>query len=427
MRVGVLEPEKGNSPGRVHDIRSIEGELDVALHDPAGPLGRRRAHRQRWDTARMAQNSRKPDRDVGNARPEGGLLRRLRTSALTPQLLLAAKAALAAALAWIIALAVPGAPSEYPYYAPLGALLAMYPTVVGTFRLGIQTVIGLTIGIVLAHVAVWAGDPSWLTIAFVVGAGVLLGGALKRTAGGGSGIASAGLFVLVIGNENLGYSLGYFVQTVIGVSVGLAVSALIFPPLHVDDALGQMSRLRRTAAQELAQMCEALDEDWAEDDSRWTELRNDLSVSARNARNALHYADESRKGNVRGRLHPRDSGSDYHHVEILEVVASHTLNITNLLQDALHGTSREQPLPSPVRPALQTAFTAVGAVLDLWTVEEDDDATLTRAEDALQELDWAAWESSSREYPFGAAAAIAMSLHRILQAVTPELRANKAD
>ncbi|VDR33362.1 Predicted membrane protein [Arthrobacter agilis] len=373
------------------------------------------------DTAGMSHN-RIPGRRVPAARLDPELKGRLRAAAFHPQLLLAGKAALAAALAWTIALAIPGTPSEYPYYAPLGALLAMYPTVSGTLKLGLQTVVGLTVGIVLAYLAVWAGDPDWITIAFVVGAGVLLGGALRRTAGGGSGIASAGLFVLVIGNENLGYSLGYLVQTLVGVGVGLAVSALIFPPLHLNDAVGQMSQLRRTAARELQQMGQALDEDWEEDDARWAELRDSLSASARNARSALQYADESRKGNVRRRFHPRDVREDYRHVEVLEVVASHTLNITNLLQDALHGTSRERPLPDSVRTPLQSAFTAVGDVLDLWTVEEDDAVMLATAERALRDLGAAAYDASSREVPFGASAAIAMSLHRILQAVTPELR-----
>lgn len=363
-----------------------------------------------------------PRRGVLAARVNDELKGRLRAAVLNPQLLLAAKAALAAALAWIVALNLPGTPSDYPYYAPLGALLAMYPTVAGTLKSGLQTVTGLTIGIILAYLAVWAGDPSALTIAFVVGVGVLLAGALKRTAGGGSGIASAGLFVLVIGNNDLGYSLGYFVQTVVGVGVGLAVSALILPPLHLNDAVGQMSRLRRTAARQLQEMGEALEDDWAQDDPRWAELRDGLTASARNARDALQYADESRKGNVRRRFHPRDVSRDYRHVEVLEVVASHTLTITNMLQDALHGTSREHPLAGSVRLPLQQAFTAVGNVLDLWTVEEDDAATLRAADEALKALEVAAYEASSRDVPFGAAAAIGMSLHRIVQAVTPELR-----
>ncbi|WP_247827207.1 FUSC family protein [Arthrobacter antioxidans] len=362
-----------------------------------------------------------PGLGVLAARFDGDLRERLRAAVLTPQLLLAVKAAFAAALAWTIAQAIPGTPAEYPYYAPLGALLAIYPTVAGTVKLGLQTVVGLTIGILLAFVAVWAGDPNWVTIAFVVGVGVLLSGVLKRTAGGGSGIASAGLFVLVIGNENLGYSLGYLVQTLVGVGVGLAVSALILPPLHLNDAVGQMSGLRRTAARQLQEMGEALEEDWAGDDPRWGERRDDLTASVRNARSALQYANESRKGNVRRRLHPRDMRRDYRHVEVLEIVASHTLNITNMLQDGLHGTATEQSLPEAVRPPLQEAFTAVGNVLDLWTVEECSDENLHDAERTLKVLETAAYESSTETVPFGSAAAIGMNLHRILQAVRPEL------
>ncbi|MUK00595.1 FUSC family protein [Vibrio cholerae] len=379
------------------------------------------------DTAGMARKRRRTGRGVLAARIDDGLRERLRAAVVHPQLLLAGKAAVAAALAWSIALAIPGEASQYPYYAPLGALLAMYPTVAGTLKSGLQTVVGLAIGIVLAYIAVWAGDPDWLTIAFVVGMGVLLAGALKRTAGGGSGIASAGLFVLVIGNDNVGYSFGYLVQTVVGVGVGLAVSALILPPLNINDAVGQMSRLRRTAARQLQEMGAALEEDWAADDPRWAQRRADLTASARNAREALHYAQESGKGNVRRRLHPRDLKRDYRHVEVLEVVASHTLNITNLLQDALHGTERERPLPDALRQPLREAFTTVGNVLDLWTVGENDSETLPTAENALQVLSTAAYESSSREVPFGAAAAIAMSLYRILQAVAPELHTEGSD
>ncbi len=368
-----------------------------------------------------------PGRGALAARSDGVLKGRLRAAATNPQLLLAAKAALAAAIAWTIANALPGTPSEYPYYAPLGALLAMYPTVAGTLTQGLQTVAGLTIGIVLAYVAVWAGDPNWLTIAFVVGVGVLLAGLLKRTAGGGTGIASAGLFVLVIGNENLGYSLGYFVQTVVGVGVGLAVSGLIFPPLNFDDAVGRMSALRRTAAEDLYEMGQALEEGWASDDPRWAKRRDGLMSSARDARSALQYADESRKGNLRWRFHARDVQRDYRHVEVLEVVASHTLNITNMLQDGLHGTARESPLPETVRPVLQEAFSSVCQVLNLWTVDESDADMFLTAERNLRALEAAAYETVSPDIPFGAAAAIGMSLHRILQAVEPDLRIDVED
>ena len=43
------------------------------------------------------------------------------------------------------------------------------------------------------------------------------------------------------------------------------------------------------------------------------------------------------------------------------------------------------------------------------------------AERALKVLETAAYESTSETVPFGSAAAIGMNLHRILQAVKPEL------
>jgi hypothetical protein len=51
-----------------------------------------------------------------------------------PRLQLAAKAGLAAGLAFLIAPMMPGAAAQYPYYAPLGALVAMYENVAGSMR-----------------------------------------------------------------------------------------------------------------------------------------------------------------------------------------------------------------------------------------------------------------------------------------------------
>ncbi|MBG6216097.1 putative membrane protein YccC [Arthrobacter sp. CAN_A6] len=336
-----------------------------------------------------------------------------------PHLLLSLKAALAAGIAWALALFIPGVAAEYPYYAPLGALLAIYPTVAGTVKLGLQTMVGLAIGILLAYFAAWIGDPNSLTIAFVVGAGVLLAGRLKRTAGGGTGIASAGLFVLVIGNNDLGYSIGYLVQMVVGVLVGLAVSALVVPPLHLNEAVEQLAALRRTAAQQLEDIGDALRENWTSDDQRWARRRAELAGTADGAREALRYAEESRKGNVRRRFHPRDLAKDFEQIEVLEVVTFHTLNITNMLQDSIHGTHREPALADDFRDPLQEAFSAVGNVLRQWTVDEIAGETLENAEKAMLSLAGKANESAAQEAPFGAAASIAMSLHRILAAVTP--------
>jgi uncharacterized membrane protein YgaE (UPF0421/DUF939 family) len=90
------------------------------------------------------------------------------------RLLLAAKTALAVGIAWAVAPFVPGVANEYPYYAPLGALVSMYPTLMGSARTGLQTLLGLAAGIVLATAVILTTGPSWWSIPVIVGIGVIL-------------------------------------------------------------------------------------------------------------------------------------------------------------------------------------------------------------------------------------------------------------
>ena len=60
---------------------------------------------------------------------------------------LAVKAALAAALAWHVAGLLPLAPAEqYPYYAPLGAVIATSTTLSGSVRGSVQSVAAIALG-----------------------------------------------------------------------------------------------------------------------------------------------------------------------------------------------------------------------------------------------------------------------------------------
>ncbi|MEQ7735821.1 hypothetical protein, partial [Escherichia coli] len=85
------------------------------------------------------------------------------------RLQLAAKAAVAAGIAFLIAPLMPGAAANYPYYAPLGALVAMYHNVAGSVRQGLEALAGLAVGIGIAFVLVTIADPSPLTVALFMG------------------------------------------------------------------------------------------------------------------------------------------------------------------------------------------------------------------------------------------------------------------
>jgi uncharacterized membrane protein YccC len=92
------------------------------------------------------------------------------------RLLLVAKTAVAVALAWLVAPHIPGVVNDYPYYAPLGALISMYPILMESVRSGVQTILGLAAGIGLATLVIVTAGPNWWTIPAVVGVALLVSG-----------------------------------------------------------------------------------------------------------------------------------------------------------------------------------------------------------------------------------------------------------
>ncbi len=152
-----------------------------------------------------------------------------RDSGTQPRLLLAAKAALAATIAWTLAKYAPGVAADYPYYAPLGAIVAMRTTVFAGLRAGLQTLVGITLGILIAGFTMLIGDPGVIAVALAVGLGVLVSG-FRILGEGYSWVPMAALFVLLVGGANAeGYSFAYVVQMAIGVGIGLAVNLTVVP------------------------------------------------------------------------------------------------------------------------------------------------------------------------------------------------------
>ena len=60
------------------------------------------------------------------------------------------RAALAAALAWQVAVLLPPAMAQYAYYAPLGAVIAVHPTVADSAAAAWRTVLAILLGFGLA-------------------------------------------------------------------------------------------------------------------------------------------------------------------------------------------------------------------------------------------------------------------------------------
>lgn len=361
------------------------------------------------------------------AQPKGTRLLRnavagLSTAFTVQRLQLAAKAAIAAGLAFLIAPLMPGAAANYPYYAPLGALVAMYHNVAGSVKQGAQALIGLAMGIGLAFLLVNITDPSPLSVAVFMGVGVLLGG-LPRLGSGSDWIPTAALLVLLVGGSNPDdFSLGYLVQMGVGVAVGIAVNFLIFPPLHFAAAAESLDGLRAALGRQLTDMGAALKEQWPPEHEDWSRRSDELAGAARTVRHLVEEADASRRANPRRKLHPRDVDLDYRNLRELERVTFHIQDMTEVLSDVIWKDDVPYEVPFEDSAPLADAMITTGELLGSFQHEDIQKQRhlFEAAEAAVEHCVAAAAARTPVEGTVPASESILLSLHRILRAARPE-------
>lgn len=292
--------------------------------------------------------------------------------ALRPaRLALAGKAALAAAIAWAVGGLLPPGLSEYAYYAPLGALIAMTPTVVSSLRSSAQLVIGLACGIAVAWSLVAIELPALVKIALAVAAGTLIAGS-RNLGAGRDYVPIAALFTLLLGGDSgfREYSFGYVAQMAVGLVIGIAVNLLIAPPLPLSDVSRALSTLRRREADVLADAASLLgDPERADRLAGVDELADLLQEAGR----AFDTAQESRLANPRARRWPFDPEARRADVEALRRIARRLHEL-----DAALARGIDSALPPDLVASMQRAAEATGDLLLAW----DDGGALGERRDA---------------------------------------------
>ncbi|SEN94556.1 FUSC family protein [Cryobacterium sp. TMT1-3] len=336
---------------------------------------------------------------------------------MRPRALQVAKICIAVAIAWSLAPLMPGTAKEFPYYAPLGALLSMHPTLMRSVRSAAQTLAGVVIGVGLAGIVLLVSEPNVWTLSFVVGLGTLIGG-MRWMGVGGEYVPITALFVLIIGGPDAdGYSIGYATQLCLGIVVGLAVNLLILPPLAIGPARKRLTSFRRTLAAHLTEIGNALTASWPPGSDDWASQGTTLNAAARQVRTAVQTADESRKGNPRAWFHRANLDTDYDALVALENVTFHIRNLTEVLAGMVWGKPIPLDLPPKLRPVLSEALHAVAAAV----TAEADRQLLDRADAAVEAI----LSAMQHEIGAGAAtlsptAAIVIDLKRILVALGPK-------
>ena len=246
------------------------------------------------------------------------------------QVRLAVKAAIAAVAAWALARYAVGQPD--PYFAPLAALLGVYPTVARSLREGIRYVAGFLLGAALAIPVGMLLGPGLAAIAVIVVAGVLVSG-WHRLGDQSPQVTLTALFALLLGGyQPLHYITHRMVDVGIGVATGLAINVLVFPPLQLRPAEHAIRQWGNDIARALEDLSAAAADPGSAMQS-WPRHDRQLTVAAEQARRAARNARESLRWNLRAKAEravPRPDGAV---LDSLEELTARTRAVARSLAD----------------------------------------------------------------------------------------------
>lgn len=297
----------------------------------------------------------------------------------TSRLLLALKAALACTLAYLLAPYMPGVVSEYPYYAPLGALSVMYPSLLGSVRTGLQTLTGLAIGMGLALLIHLTPLETLVTLFIAIVIGVLLAG-VRKFGAGADYIPITALFVLVVGGPNADdYSLGYLVQMAAGAAIGLAVHYLIAQPIDVRSASLELGRAEKLLVCYLRDVAMEIRTPGSTSRTDWLEVNNQLAGMAVEVRSVVQDSAAAMKGNPRMLL-PNNKEQDPGLARLIrtEYVSFYMRDLTDILRRLFAADGSHLVIPASVSRELERALRAVAEVMRVaWKVDTESFSAMT--------------------------------------------------
>ena len=213
------------------------------------------------------------------------------------------RAALAAALAWQTAVLLPPTLAQYAYYAPLGAVIAVHPTVADSAAAAWRTVLAILLGFGLAVAVqeVSTPIPGALTIALIVAlaVGVEQWRVLREHA---SWVSFAAVLMLTVGTADPArYAVGYAGLTLLGAAIGVLVTTVLFPPLQLTTAVRRIDTTRALLARHLQDIATGLRHGQMPTPGAWTRRRQDLDAALDRMRVAEGVVERARRANPRAR------------------------------------------------------------------------------------------------------------------------------
>ncbi|WP_186445614.1 FUSC family protein [Paenibacillus cremeus] len=158
------------------------------------------------------------------------------------------KTALASAIAWW--LAVQFLHDEYPYFAPLAAILTVQVTVADSLERALQRIIGIVFGVAISLIIGHWINIGALSIFLVILIGMVISNSFGLNYQITSQVAVSSLLVLAFGH-NQGYAFGRIIETIVGCAVAVGINALMVPPNAIPKAESALQNLSKLSAETL--------------------------------------------------------------------------------------------------------------------------------------------------------------------------------
>jgi hypothetical protein len=337
------------------------------------------------------------------------------------------RAALAAALAWQVAVLLPSSIAQYAYYAPLGAVIAVHPTVADSAAAAWRTFVAILLGFALAVTVHELATPlpGALTIALIVAlaVGIEQWRVLQEHA---SWVSFAAVLMLTVGTANPArYAVSYAGLTLLGAAIGVLVTTVLFPPMQLTTAVRRIETTRLLLARHLQDIAGGLRRGDVPTPGEWAGRGQELDAALDRMRAAEGTVERARRANPRARRWGGAAASIREQSRALDRVAVLVDDLTTLvveLQPHRRGIDRMDDATGLV---LADALDSLASVVCAPYPTEDDarDVAIEAADAALRRLTTLLRTSGvADDEGFFALGAVTVGMHRSLDTLRDQPR-----
>jgi uncharacterized membrane protein YgaE (UPF0421/DUF939 family) len=337
-----------------------------------------------------------------------------------PRIGLSVKAAAAAGLAWALVQPLGGLGDTYPYYAPLGAVIAVSTTVAGSVRESLEGLLAILSGATIAIGVVLVLGANVATLAIVVAVGTLVAG-WRRLGSKASWVPLSALFVLIIGGADpIGYAGAYVVLTSLGAAVGIAAN-LALPPLPMTPTQAIVTALRETLADQLDDLAEGLLYESPLTAEDWEARRRRIGPLTSQMRTMVEHASDAQRANWRAGRWRDEAGRQYQQARALERLSFLVEDVTSLVVDHQRAERDRPALGATLRPFAAHAFEETAATLRSVEDSHADSARLRAANEAVSRLAVAVREERAAEgEDLFVAGTVIITIRRAIDSLIPD-------